>query len=499
MKIKIILAIILGLLGITSIFKNIEAQNSSSEWTSPEQLFLVTDGLRTNYLSVITDQADIVYSWWSTFRADPNDLSVSEPKSRIFHSQNITGDWRSPNDVMIWPDAGRMISVLIDIEGMLHAFSATDCLNYTTAVHDQALSARGWTNIGCLDEVGLAFPSAVQTLDGAFYVLYSSADNQSYSLIQSNDGGSTWSAYKTVLEIQDNFLLGPMLAVDQKDRLHLVWSIGQAPDAYPPIGVYYSRSDDGGKSWIPPVQLGGRDEGEPAIVVNNDEVHVLWNGDVNKSGRYYRYSPDAGETWSAIEVLSPPSSQGGNGGLQRPPAIILDNVGNVHVLLHEEEALYFRTKTNTGWTAKQALYNPEVMKGVEIFGVRLAITGGNTIHAFYILETYDFSKDEDRNNHIWRVFHQTREIDADVAAPIPWPVQTNGEVSVVSQTDENPQINQSISQNVLEFSDPGIGDQADLRQNNPSTPFFWGSLSVVLFLGFVILIFSISRIRFNRR
>jgi hypothetical protein len=313
-------------------------------------------------------------------------------------------------------------------------------------------------------------------------------------LIQSNDGGSTWSAYKTVLEIQDNFLLGPMLAVDQKDRLHLVWSIGQAPDAYPPIGVYYSRSDDGGESWIPPVQLGGRDEGEPAIVVNDDEVHVLWNGDVDKSGRYYRYSEDAGETWSSTEALSPPRSQGGNGGLQRPPALIRDNVGNIHVLLHEQETLYFRTKTNTGWTAKQALYNPEVMKGVEIFGVRLAITGGNTIHAFYILETYDFSKDEDRNNHIWRVFHQTREIDAAAEAPAPWPTPFVEESLSSEPEIKLPEGSESVSVDTtqnINFTD----ENNRVDANNPALAIYIGATSVSFFIVVLVLLFVIRQRR----
>jgi hypothetical protein len=498
MKVSIVLTIILVFFGIVLFPIFVEAQSFSSEWTDPEQLYFVTDGLRSNYLATLYEYADKVYLWWGTFRAIPDDTSEEEPKFTTFHAQNNKGDWRSPIDVMIWPDAGRMISVIIDPSGFLHAFSATDCLNYTTARNDQALSAQGWTNMGCLDEAGLAFPSAVQAPDGTFYVLYSALNNQSYRLIHSEDKGTTWSGYKTILEIQNNFLLDPMLAVDEKGRLHLVWSVGQAPDAYPPTGVFYSRSIDGGISWAPPIQLGGRDEGEPAIAVNNDEVHVLWNGDADKKGRYYRYSPDGGESWSSVDVLSPPGSEGGKGGLQRPPAIVVDNIGNVHVLLHEQESLYYASKTESGWSTRQALYNPDLMNGVEIFGVRLAITGGDTLHAMYILESYDRSKDEDRRNHIWRVFHQSRVIDSMRTTPVPWSTSTHDGLASLSLGEVSPTVANTVVPNVVQDFNTQNDDLSRLDQYNPSSSMYVGFISALIFLSVVFLFYSISRIRYNK-
>jgi hypothetical protein len=494
MKVKIVLTIIIGILGMVPFSALVDAQDFSNEWSEPELLYLVTDGMRSNFLTILNDRADTVYSWWVTINAYPEESNIDEPKSRTFHTQNIGGDWRSPMDIMVWPDAGRMTSVIIDPNGYLHAFSATDCLKYTTAPNAQALSARGWNNIGCLDEVGLAFPSVVQTLDGTFYVVYVALGNHSYRLIHSQDGSSSWSAYRTVLEIQDDFLLDPVLAVDQKGRLHLVWSVGEAPDAYPPTGVFYSRSNDGGISWTPPIQLGGKDEGEPAIAVNNDEVHVLWNGDAAKRGRYYRYSPDAGESWSSVEVLSPPSSQGGNGGLQRPPAIVMDNVGNVHVLLHEQEALYYVTKTDFGWTAKQALYNPEFMKGVELFGVRLAITGGNNLHAVYILESYYHLKSEDRRNHIWRVFHQSKEINAIDENPIPWPTPLPEETRSATETQDELEVSETSTaqppQNV-NYND----DLVSTNSYNPAWSIYVGVTSVSVFIIFLLILFFVKQRR----
>jgi len=470
----------------------VDAQDFSNEWTAPELLYLVTDGQRSNYLSILSDQAEKLYTWWMTFNAYPEEPTADQIKSMTFHTQNLGGNWRSPTDVMISPDAGRMAAVVIDSDGLLHAFFATHCLNYATAKHDQAMSARSWNIVGCLDKVGNAYPSAVQTPDGTIFVVYAALENHSYRLIHSQDGGSSWSAYRTVLEIEDNFLLDPMMAADQMGRLHLVWSVGQAPDGYPPMGVYYSRSDNEGISWTAPIQLGGLDEGQPAIAVFNDDVHVLWNGDAEKRGRYYRYSPDSGESWSSVEVLSPPSSQGGEGGLQRPPAIVVDNVGNVHVLLHEQDALYYATKSDFVWSTKQALYNPVLMKGVEIFGVRLGITGGDTLHALYILESYDQSIEEDRRNHIWRVFHQSTEINSISSTPIPWSTP----LPDVAGNDETPEVSLEIGTNPVE-KPQSINFQNNVERennNNPAWPIYLGIISVSIFiLGLLFLFFFQQR------
>jgi hypothetical protein len=93
---------------------------------------------------------------------------------------------------MVWPDAGRLTSVVIDQVGLLHAFSATDCVSYVKAQHDQAMSAHAWGNRICLDQTGLANPTVVQSADGTNYVLYAALNNHSFRLIHSKDGGATW-------------------------------------------------------------------------------------------------------------------------------------------------------------------------------------------------------------------------------------------------------------------------------------------------------------------
>ncbi len=488
---------VVGFIGILAIVLIVpvvvRAQGFVVDWSNPEVLFTTPEGLKSNELWVLKDQADSLYLWWPLFDSDTGTEVINTSIATTLHTQMIDGYWRSPIDVMVWPDAGRLTSVVIDQEGLLHAFSATDCISYVNAQHDQAMSARAWGDRICLDETGLANPTVVRAENGTIYILYAALGNHSYRLIRSVDGGKTWSSYVTAVENPDNFLLDPMMAIDNEGRLHLVWSLGQAPDAYPPLGVYYSRSDNEGVNWTVPVQLGGIDEGQPAIAVNNDEVHVLWNGDASKRGRYYRYSRDAGETWMNVEVLSPPASQGGKGGLQRPPAIIIDDVGNVHVLLHEQESIFYMSKNDQGWTTKQSLYDPGMMRAAEVFTVRLAITGGNQLHAIYLLASFNQLNSQDSNNLLWTLFHQSREIDAVSQAPTPWPTpileEPTSEPEIEIQTETEPSV-KVTPQNIL-FTEESSG----MDSYNPAWAIYVGVTTVSVFILILVMLFFIRQRR----
>ena len=180
------------------------------------------------------------------------------------------------------------------------------------------------------------------------------------------------------------FFSFPSLVVDQQDRIHLVLSPASAPEGYPLLGVLYTRSDDHGVTWTAPIQLGHEKEGQPAIAVYGDDVHVIWNGDAAKGGRYYRHSGDAGESWDPVEALSPPGSEGGEG-LQNPPAITSIMLGKYMLYCTSRRICTMSARGEQDWSSKQRMFDPDLMLTREICHIRLAITGGNRLHAVYIL------------------------------------------------------------------------------------------------------------------
>ncbi len=494
MKIMLGMKVICVLIFLLTIPIIVNAQGFVIDWSNPEVIFSTPEGQKSNELWVLSDQADNLYLWWPMFDAATEADPTKRSQERTLHTQWIGEEWRSPMDVMVWPDAGRLTSAVIDQEGILHAFSATDCVSYVNAPHDEAMSARAWGDQICLDQTGLANPSVVQAEDGTIYVLYAALGNHSFRLIHSRDQGEIWSAYNTVEEEPDNFLLDPMMAVDNQGRLHAVWSVGQAPDAYPPLGVFYSRSDNQGVNWTAPIQLGGVGEGQPAIAVDNNEIHVLWNGDAAKRGRYYRHSGDGGESWGSVEVLSPPGSQGGKGGLQRPPAIIVDNLGNVHALIHEQESLFYTSKTDNDWTAKQPLYIPEMMRAAEVFAIRLAITGGNHLHALYLLASHDQISAENESNLRWTLFHQSRDIEANSVPPVPWPTPPTEIPDPVGETQNEPgtlETSPAKPTQTVNFVD----NIESVNNYNPGWPIYIGVMFVSVFILVLVVAFYIKQRR----
>lgn len=407
-----------------------QAQVSNETWSPPQELFREKPGEYTNELWLLRDPADSLYLWWPVFPEDTNGMTPNEIQSAssVFHTEWQDGRWQEPRDILIWPKTGlNLTSAVIDSHGIVHAFSPTDCLSYTSAPHDQAMNPGSWSEQTCVDFMGSSNIAVALDDDDVLYLAYAAPSSQAIRVAASTNGGLRWTT-KDVATTQnydgpsDGYFTAPDLSIDERGRLHLVWSPASPPAGYPLLGVLYSRSDDGGQTWTTPVQLGQEREGQPAIAVHGDEVHVLWNGDAAKRGRYYRYSNDAGSTWKPVEKL------GNDGGLQRPPALVVDNKGNLHAMLHEQESLNYIAKINNQWTAKTAVYSPAQENAAEVFAIRLAITGGNQLHALYTLLTNDGRR---------TIRHQQLAIDANLQTPVPGPTtpSTSTPVAVTSSAE----------------------------------------------------------------
>lgn len=126
---------------------------------------------------------------------------------------------------------------------------------------------------------------------------------------RSNDRGSTWS---TPVRVQtDNWQVdacphaGPALAVDSKESLHVTWWSGKEGDA----GVFYARSDDGGKSFTHVAPLGTAEFSQPAHVQlaigDSGVVAVAWDDGTLQTPRIaLRVSRDGGDHFTPPRYIS---------------------------------------------------------------------------------------------------------------------------------------------------------------------------------------------------
>jgi hypothetical protein len=126
---------------------------------------------------------------------------------------------------------------------------------------------------------------------------------------RSNDRGSTWSA--PVLVQTDDWQVdacphaGPALAVDSKERLHVTWWSGKEGSA----GVFYARSDDGGKSFAHVTPLGTAEFSQPAHVQlaigDSGVLAVAWDDGTLQTPRIaLSISRDGGERFTPVRYIS---------------------------------------------------------------------------------------------------------------------------------------------------------------------------------------------------
>lgn len=374
-------------------------------WSLPEVLFSTDEQRDVMELTLINDGFDNLLlwftevPWYASHLNDLNDKAGLGDPFLIYQTQKRNKSWENPIDILIGPKDGHAPSVVIDREGVLHLFTIDNCLRHYYSTDSILISAQSWQGTNCVDTIGDgSIDAAIDYQMGRIYVVYPSPDVTELRLAFSDDGGRIWN-YEYIPGMPQFYATSPDLSIDDRSRLHLVYSLAPIPTGYPLLGVFYTHSDDGGKTWSSIINLGQEHEGQATIETFQDDVHILWNGDAARKGRYYRFSKDGGNTWGGIEELI--TSKEGHGGLQRSNALLIDNQGVLHALIHDQENLYYSYKDEHGWHGLQPLFSPSKLNSKEVWNAKLAITDGNILHAVYII--YNGSEKV--------IYHQEAQID----------------------------------------------------------------------------------------
>lgn len=202
---------------------------------------------------------------------------------------------------------------------------------------------------------------------------------------RSSDGGRTWSAPLRLSDLDAAKIAcdNPYLSVDARGRLHAVWTQFRLPIGWPPVGSYYRRSDDGGRTWLPGREVAGEGNGQISVIARGaDEVHLVWTA-VDTGDRMHSRSPDGGTTWSPPLAIG----NGVRGAFTRGLALAFDGGGGLHLVtstgdLGGEQPIVHTVWDGTAWAEPERI-------SARVAGARpkglpsLAIGGGNVLHVAY--------------------------------------------------------------------------------------------------------------------
>ncbi|MGH9341409.1 MAG: exo-alpha-sialidase [Acidobacteriota bacterium] len=124
-------------------------------------------------------------------------------------------------------------------------------------------------------------------------------------LFCSGDAGENWQAasISNAQAAENEIAREPQLLVGDKSRAFLVW----LDTAFGGLGVVFSRTEDGGKTWSEPVPL-NQDHTQilhqPLIQRIGDNLLVSWTEKAGlESTIYWNQSSDNGRTWKGNQVL----------------------------------------------------------------------------------------------------------------------------------------------------------------------------------------------------
>jgi hypothetical protein len=439
----------------------VQAQSDNYGWAEPILLF---SGKGTIYdPTIVADQEGGLHAFWRWVEPDTEATGYE----LLYYSYWDGVTWSFPIDIV----AGKTVngpSAVVDRMGVIHLIWQGDenRLYYSQALVGEAISAHAWRKPVV---IGLSSPHSQIALDdtGKLHVVYPGPNISELYYLASSDGGDTWSLPTNIALMTTGRSLANFarMSIGDDGAIHVVWTEFQSPDAWPPVGLFYARSTDGGITWSEAIELAGGGYNQVNVAVVGDKaVHVVWNGQAGVHGRYHRWSADGGRTWSPTLELKSSRHDGSTG----VPPLAVDSSGNLHTLIIDNGCVVHLAWQDEHWTEPVCV--SQWASGTSIFTEEqdMTISGGNWIRAIFW----------DGRHRLW---YTARQVDTPDIPPEPFlstvPIAAPTWSPTLEVTD-NITLTRVTFSNDLALEDKSV---------SPTTPLAWGALLATIFISIVVV------------
>ena len=417
------------------------ALQNTGEWS--EATNLSSSETQSINPSMAVDPSGRVHVVWSE--------DTGDGRSFITYTYLENGRWMPPNEIMTSPYSQIALypSIASDSRGYLHLVWRGDGIAYSQVYAPQAGIAQNWSDQQAIENLqsNLGRPQIVVGPQDILHVVYeiSVGENSGIYYVRSDDGGRNWIDPIMIYQNRrsDRMISDPRLAVGADGSLHIVWVEANLPESFPPIGIRYASSIDGGKSWGEPISLADGPYSFPAIITRGlDEVHVVYSGTSPDRYKFHRWSGDGGQTWSETfrntEI----------GGYQGFPALAVDSNERLHWLTTasiysiNNDGIY-----HTEWKDEQWSPGEVVLRGKPVgqnpWDVAAEVAFGNELH---IAVQYPLASSSQPEGWQEEIYAMRKNLAAPYQPPeiLPSPTQASSELPTTSSRTNNNTIHPTL-------------------------------------------------------
>jgi hypothetical protein len=347
-------------------------------WSEPVLLFQVEGTGELHYPFIISDPYGNVHVFWNFKSGSQNEFD------KIYYMRLDAAGWTVPVDI-IAAAAVSDVNVTIGQDDFFYLtwHGVGDIISYSRAPLRGAESVKSWSEPVPVTNATNFYSSIITSPSGNIYLAYPARGNSGVFVQVLEPNNLVWSLPRTIAlnSLTNTGSDYVQISVSNNGTLHVVWTEFYLPESWPPGGVFYSRSIDGGDNWSIPVILG--DGGFDQInitVLDDNNIHVAWNGMVSSpGGRYHRWSSDGGVTWSETNDVIP----AGVGGTEGFPQIVGDQSGVIHMLTTYEGCAWYTYLENQRWVVPFCISGEKARASNFIEEPALGLSEGNKLHAVF--------------------------------------------------------------------------------------------------------------------